>query len=189
MGGLSKKAILFRLKGLYIWSGDLATEGYSPEILSNLIYGPSYISPESAMSFHGLIPERVESVMAVTFKKGKTFSSPVGHFEYLHLYKEAYVQGIDLHQINQREACLIASPEKALLDYIALRVKRLKPESILSQLLYDDLRFDQTALEAVKVELPIKYGAFYRSKAVSIFLERVVNGGHNRTNAGGVRLS
>ena len=44
-------------------------------LLANLIFGPSYISLESALSLHGLIPERVETVTSVTFKKNKMFKN------------------------------------------------------------------------------------------------------------------
>src|SRR5689334_21193947 len=59
---LKKKSIVRIKKGLYIFGETLARNPPSREILANLIYGPSYISLDYALHYHGLIPERVESV-------------------------------------------------------------------------------------------------------------------------------
>jgi predicted transcriptional regulator of viral defense system len=177
IGQLIKKGYIVRVKkGLYVWGEQLDFEGYSKEILANLIYGPSYISLESALSFHGLIPERVETVTSVTFKKNKLFKTPVGSFEYVHLYKGAYATGVNLHVINQTENYLIAGPEKALLDYIALRVRRIDSDTHLSQLLTEDIRIDQDEFDNLRTDLLIQYGAFYRSRVIQKFIKKVTDG-------------
>ena len=53
-------------KGLYAFGAPLQRAPISRELLANLIYGPSYISLDYALSYHGLIPERVETVTSVT---------------------------------------------------------------------------------------------------------------------------
>ena len=177
IGQLIKKGHIVRIKkGLYVWGEHLDFSGYSKEILANLIYGPSYISLESALSFYGLIPERVETVTSVTFKKNKIFKTPVGSFEYAHLYKGAYAAGVNFHVINNAETYLIASPEKALLDYIALRVKQIDSDIYLSQLLNEDIRIDQDEFENLKTNLLIQYGAFYRSGVIQKFIKKVTDG-------------
>ena len=44
-------------KGLYAFGEPLRRAPISRELLANLIYGPSYISLDYALSYHGLIPE------------------------------------------------------------------------------------------------------------------------------------
>ncbi len=177
IGQLIKKGYIVRIKkGLYIWAEELDSTGYSKKILSNLIYGPSYVSLEYALSFYGLIPERVETVTAVTFKKNKVFKTPVGYFEYSHLNKSVYAVGVNLYVINHAESCLIACPEKALLDYIALRLKRIDPDTSLAQLLADDMRIEQSEFANLKADLLIKFGPSYRSVAVQMFIKKVRNG-------------
>ena len=56
-------------KGLYVFGKDSLGPAYSKEILANMIYGPSYISLEFALSYYGLIPERVDTVTSITNKK------------------------------------------------------------------------------------------------------------------------
>ena len=55
-----KSGDLIRVKkGLYIFGKQIAQTSYLLEVLANLIYGPSAISLSYALSFYGLIPERV----------------------------------------------------------------------------------------------------------------------------------
>ena len=66
-------------RGLYI-PGD--RKGYSLKTLANKIYGPSYISFESALAFHGIIPERVVNITSAVYNKNKdkTFHTQVGTY-------------------------------------------------------------------------------------------------------------
>lgn len=54
-------------KGLYESNPNIP--GY---LLANAIYGPSYLSFEFALSYHGLIPEAVYTYTSATFKKKKS---------------------------------------------------------------------------------------------------------------------
>jgi predicted transcriptional regulator of viral defense system len=53
---LLKSGELIRVKkGLYVFGPTEAKEPYSKEILANLIYGPSYISLDYALSLYGIV--------------------------------------------------------------------------------------------------------------------------------------
>lgn len=52
------------VNGLY--ETDSNTPGY---LLAGSIYGPSYISFEYALSYYGMIPERVTTITCATFAK------------------------------------------------------------------------------------------------------------------------
>lgn len=142
---LLKNGILLRVKkGLYVFGREYAHGPYSIEVLANLIYGPSYISMEYALSLHGLIPERVEVVTSVTSKRDKEFSTTVGFFKYRYLHPRIYFVGVAHHEIDEIRRVMIATPEKALADLMVLsRNKiRLSGESDVKTFLYDDLRID-----------------------------------------------
>ena len=47
-------------RGLYVWPPPAS---WSLKTLANKIYGPSYISFEYALSYHQMIPERVEMII------------------------------------------------------------------------------------------------------------------------------
>ncbi len=165
---LLKKGIIVRVKkGLYVWHPKYTQGVYSKEILANLIYGPSYISLEYALSFWQLIPERVETVTSVTFKKDKKFATPVGEFTYQHVNQNAYSVGVNQVEVKKQRFALMASPEKALLDYIALNVR--DTGIAFDDLIFEDLRIEKNDWNQLNTRSLLKYGSGYRSRAVQSF--------------------
>lgn len=168
IGLLVQRGHVIRIKkGLYMWDQVIDPTPYSNELIANLIYGPSCVSLEYALSFYGLIPERVATVTSITFKKSKSFETPLGVFSYEHLHHEAYAEGIRL-EINPTQSFLIATPEKALLDLIALRGN---PESIV-----DDLRIDPEELRQLDHSALQNLGSNYKSRSVKAFLKGLSRG-------------
>lgn len=142
---MQRKGQLLRLKkGFYVLTKSFIGKDYSPQIVANLLYGPSYISLESALSFYGLIPERVERFTNVTSQKNKTFETPIGDFTYRHLHRSLYPLGVTIKKTMDDRFFLIATPEKALLDILTLNFKNLdRPRARdIPRVLEDDLRID-----------------------------------------------
>lgn len=89
-----------------------------PRSVAGPIYGPSYVSFETALEWHGMIPERVTVVLSATPKRGAAFENELGRFRYLTIPKAVYSVGI--HRVTKSDMpFLIASPTKALADRIA----------------------------------------------------------------------
>lgn len=150
---LIKQGMIIRIKkGLYSFGKDLQKHPVCLEYIANLIYGPSYISMEYALSCYGLIPERVYTITSVTVKRTRYFETPLGNFYYKAMNLRLYSGGAG--QINTGEiSYLIAPPEKALTDMI-WNDKRLKNPSISdieAYLLYD-LRIDREHLLQLRDE-------------------------------------
>jgi len=147
---LSKKGIIKPIKqGVYLLNEDLCLRSYSKEILANLIYGPSYISLETALSYYGFIPERVTTTTSICIGRGKSFSTPAGEFEYYHIKDSIYSPGVQLKEVFSEVFCQYATPEKALLDF--LHIKETKGE-FTKQIEYfhyllDSYRFDLQNIE------------------------------------------
>ena len=100
-------------RGLYASRRDL-----DPFCLAGSIYGPSYISYETALSWHGMIPEGVAEVVSATIKRAASFENEFGRFRYQPIPKSVYPVGI-LRVTESDLPFLIASPTKALIDRIA----------------------------------------------------------------------
>lgn len=98
-------------------------EMLDPFGISFLLYEPSYISLESALSFHGLIPELVPSTTAVSTKTTRTFENQYGKFLYRHIRPELFF-GYTPYEVPAGKY-LLAEPEKAILDYIYFNSARL----------------------------------------------------------------
>jgi predicted transcriptional regulator of viral defense system len=130
-------------KGLYVFGDELRRRPYSRELLANLIYGPSFVSLDSALSFHGLIPERIEALTSVTTKRPKSFDTPIGSFIYRQSPPGAFHHGMD--RVEEGDVVfLIATPERALADKARDdRGYRLSNRVEAAQYLFDDLRIDE----------------------------------------------
>ena len=140
-----KKGLLLPVKqGVYLVSEDLGQRPYSKAILANLIYGPSYVSLETALSHYGFIPERVETTSSVCIGNSRTFETPIGTFEYCHVKDILYPQGVTIKEVFKDAFCSFAVPEKALLDFIYLREKKEKFKNSKEYIKYiiDSYRFD-----------------------------------------------
>lgn len=162
-----KSGALIRVKkGLYVFNEDVVQRPYSLEILANLIYGPSAISLTYALSFYGLIPERVTVVTSITNKRYKTFATPIGHFAYYLLPSKKYSIGIGIETISSNRQFLIASPEKALCDQIYIMEKRLEFDDLedVESYLFQDLRIDMDALKIIDIKKLSEICKIYQSK-------------------------
>jgi len=134
-------------KGLYCFGEAFRREPVNREYLANLIYGPSYISLDYALSHHGLIPERVETVTSVTTRRSRAFDTPFGVFSYRILTGPRYAVGAVLETAG-RTSFLVASSEKALVDKVWTD-KRFSGLYVgdYAAYLFDDLRIDQDTLD------------------------------------------
>jgi len=143
---------LIRLrKGLYVFEDQWRKNPIDHFHLANLIYGPSYVSYESALSHYGLIPERVLSITSATTGKNKKFTTPLGLFTYQRQQPFYYQEGMSLVERSCGNI-LMATPEKALCDQL-LRdgVDCITTQPALKAYLNEDLRVDLKILRNLKL--------------------------------------
>ncbi len=160
-------------KGLYIYNSPYIKTLVSKEIIANNLLGPSYISYDYALKYHGVIPERVEVVTSATTKRAKTFSTPHGVFSYRHTDKALYTLGLEIVSSKQGNF-MMASKEKALCDKV-FSTNGLKINSKKTMLLFleADLRVDMDELLDIDLEIVKKYAEISKSKRV-VFLHKVL---------------
>lgn len=138
-------------KGLYV-PGKEYRRPYSNLILGNLVFGPSYVSFASALAHYGFIPESPGSVWSVTPARKKHFVTPLGNFEYFFQNMELYAAGMARIQIEGNKFALVATPEKALYDFVKFRLGNSDSRDELSQdLLIEDLRLDEQLLRKLSI--------------------------------------
>lgn len=124
----------------YIFAGSGRSE-LDLFIIANKIYGPSYVSLESALSYYNLIPEGVYSVTSVTSRTTRNFSSKIALFSYRKIKPELL---FGYRIVNHRgQGFKMAEIEKSLLDYFYLspqlkseddfREIRINPETLKEQ--------------------------------------------------------
>lgn len=130
-----KSGELIRLKNsLFLIKKKIEGEQIPYEQVANILYGPSYISLEWALSHYGMIPEGVYVVTSVTTGRSRSFTTSLGTFDYHYLSHNRYSIGID-QQANFAGNYLIASPEKALADTIHFKSRNLNETDLLNDLI------------------------------------------------------
>lgn len=156
-------------RGLYCLTDEA---GYltkpHPYELAQFIYGPSYISLESALSFHQLIPETVYTVTSTTGKRSKEFQTPLGVFSYLRLPLENFYTEVELIEENGHKF-FMAKPWKAICDYVFCYKKNwsnLKP-------LLESLRINREDLPVLRNEEIQLLDEYYHHERVSRFLKGI----------------
>jgi hypothetical protein len=170
---LLKSGTIIRVKkGLYVFGPESRQGPICKESLANLIYGPSYISMEYALAHHGLIPERVETITSVTPKRDKEFKTPIGRFTYRYLGAAKYPGGITQEWIDRQHPILIATPEKALCDYVVLNdVPTLASQRSAKDFLKEDLRIDQANWQRFDLKKLLLLNKRYNSQNIVRIME------------------
>jgi hypothetical protein len=134
-------------KGLYVFGEGFRQRPYSRELLANLIYGPSFVSLDYALSFHGLIPERVEQVTSITSGRAREFDTPVGTFVYRPTPARSFHLGMT-RVASGGVAFLLASPERAVADRVREdRAATVRSLGDAEAYLFGNLRIDSAAFE------------------------------------------
>ena len=153
---LVQQGLLVRLRrGLYVVApqSQLNLPATSSLIIANSLYGPSYVSLETALSLHGLIPEHVYSVRSMTFNRGRDISTSLGRFEYVRCPRAYYALGITMRE-EERGSALIARPEKAIADaVVSAKDIRLQSTGAVRTFLEEDMRIDMDELAGLNGEL------------------------------------
>ena len=147
------------IKGLY--ETDAAISGH---YLAGVLYGPSYLSFEFALAWHGLIPEAVYSYTSATCGKGrkKRYDTAFGTFLYRDVPVAVFPYGTQLH--NENGYCfVIASPEKAICDQL-YTISPCDNRVSLKRLLFEDLRIDPVAFAALDMDALSELARLYRTK-------------------------
>ncbi len=146
---LEEENKLIRLKkGVFVVAPTVSKELLSEELIANHLYGPSYVSMESALRYHGLIPEQVYTVRSMTTNRSKRFENSIAYFDYVFVAAPYYSIGITQQTVQDKYTFLIATPEKALCDLI-ITTPRLRIQSVgaMETYLEEDLRLNMPALD------------------------------------------
>jgi len=105
-------------RGLYCLSPLYRKNPIHPFALAQHIYGPSYISLETALSAHGWIPEAVRTITCVSAKAPREFPTVFGLFSYERIPQNTLYAGVVLVRNENGQTWMMASALKALADYV-----------------------------------------------------------------------
>ena len=168
-----KSRELYRLqRGLYMLNERFRDYPCHPFVLAQAIEPGSYISFETALSFHGWIPEAVFTTASVVpHRKSKQFEEKnMGLFTFhpLAIQRVHFLELVTRHQTNG-QTMLVAKPFRALMDLICLR--KLSWEGI--DWLLEGLRVDSEALATITADDIKILSMGYKHKRVKSYLSNL----------------
>jgi len=154
-------------RGLYCLGSKYRKRPVSLYCLAQRIYGPSYISLESALSRHRWIPEAVHTITSVSVNKSREFETPLGVFSYTRVPQKVFYESVERLSDDAGNISLMASPVKSLVDYVYVHKKEwsgIEPA-------IESLRIDHEDFESATGEQLDALMANYRSRRVRRFIE------------------
>jgi predicted transcriptional regulator of viral defense system len=154
-------------KGLYVFGEDWRRSPISLEMIANLIYGPSCVSFEYALSHYGFIPERVTVVTSLTIGDSKTFQTPLGIFEYRAIDREKFKVGIEYKDLGKEGGYFIASKEKALADLV-YRTSGIRTLEQLHHYLFEEMRIDEKMFRSLDFSKINEISKAYKKNSVNM---------------------
>ena len=137
---------------------------------------------EYALSWYGMIPERVLELTSVCLGRSRMFSTEVGNFSYCSIKKTAYTEGYGLTAIPDGRAYLMATREKALVDIVENRRNvSIRSGKEMKTRLLEDLRMNEPALRELNVERAAHYASCYGSAKTKLLVNFLMDLNGRRT--------
>lgn len=170
-------------KGRYALSTALAAQKISPYQIANFLYQPSYVSLETALFAYSIMTGFSYAITSVSLKPTTDLTVQDQEYSYSQLtpqlfwgyqkqgyrkqgYQKQSQQQQQQQQPGQRDNYLMATPEKALLDYLYLASKGLRSAEL------DE--FDLTSLDSQRFKKYLDQAQKPRlKKFVSRTLDRI----------------
>lgn len=168
--------LTFLKKGLYTPGPKSKFRQTEPFLIANHLWGPSYVSMESALSYWGLIPERIHEISSITTKTSKKYENAVGRFTYRSMSLPYYAFGIKHVSLREKQVAMVASPEKAICDKIVTTPGIfLRSTKQALEFLTEDMRMDEERLRELNVHEIAKWLSHAPKKASLEVLVKTLN--------------
>ena len=106
-------------RGLYALAVPWRKVEPHPFLVANRQHPGSYVSLQSALAWHGAIPEQVHIMTSVGPGRPETTTTALGTFKNQHI-SDALCFGFTRIEVAPRQSAFVATPEKALLDLVHL---------------------------------------------------------------------
>lgn len=161
--------ILIRLtRGIYE-----TNSGVNPCFLAASILSPSYLSFDWALSYYGLIPEKVFSITSASLnvRKNKTFINKFGRYEYSDIPASIFSEGLTYLE-SDNYTVKIASKEKAICDSLS-KWRVVNSVKSLKELLFVDKRIDKDEFSTCDFKLMMRLASLYKKTNLDMLIKLI----------------
>ena len=153
-------------RSLYCLADKYLRQKLDLRVLAQRIYGPSYVSLESALSYHSWIPEAVYAITSVSLDRSREYDTPVGHFSFTRVPQKTFYAEVERVADDDGGSFLLAWPLKALADYVSVH----KCDWDSARPVVESLRVDESLLADIGADGLDQLLANYTSRRVQRFL-------------------
>jgi hypothetical protein len=167
----SRAAEILRLKpGHFVLGPPYRKSEPHPFVVAGVLHAPSHISLESALAYHGLIPEAVYQVSSVTVGRSREYSTPLGVFNFRRVPARAPRAGVEAVAVARNAWAFVASPLRAIADAVYVRKEITWKRDGLGYLT-ESLRIEEDDLRSLSFEALDEILDAIRSRRVRTYLE------------------
>ena len=165
----ASNGVIFRLtRGVYETDGNT-----NPYLLASSILSPSYLSFDWALSYYGLIPEKVMPITSASLniRKNKTFNNKFGRYEYSDIPSAAFSEG--LTYLEEGDYIVkIATKEKAICDSLS-KWRVVRNINDLKELLFVDKRIDEDEFASCDFKLMARLASLYKKTSLHMLIRLI----------------
>jgi len=115
------KEIIRLAPGTYCLAREFRDRDPHPFSIAALIHGPSYVTMETALAFHRMIPEAVLQVVSGTSARSKESSNEFGRFAFRRILCTPFLTGVQNIKVEEGVWAYVAGPARAIADLIYVR--------------------------------------------------------------------
>lgn len=156
------------IRGVYETEANI-----DPCLLASSILSPSYLSFDWALSFYGLIPEKVFSITSASLniRKNKTFINKFGRYEYSDIPTTAFSEGLTYLESGDY-IVKIATKEKTICDSLS-KWRVVNSVKALKELLFVDKRIDEEEFSTCDFDLMIRLAPLYKKTNLDMLIKLI----------------
>ena len=160
------KNYIIKLRNGWYCLPEFLRENYSSWIIANRVHEPSYLSLESALSFHGIIPEGVYMTTSLTTNRTIRLSMAGSSYSYSSIRNDLFFGYELIETAYHHRKIRMAEPVKALIDFFYLHPEYNTEQEILQ------LRLNGPALSEVILVEKLR---LYLSRYQNLKLEKRIS--------------
>ncbi|MFH2002048.1 MAG: hypothetical protein ABIK28_20410 [Planctomycetota bacterium] len=167
-----KSGEVLRLKpGSFCLAPEYRKTHSHPFVVAAVLHSPSHISLESALWYHGFIPEALHLISSVTCKRNRSFKTPLGHFTFQCVSAENPRAGVKATRIDEHSWAFVATPLRAIADLLYLR-KEVHWEPNGLSFLTQSMRIEEDDLRGISMDDFEEVIENMKSRRVRDYLDR-----------------
>jgi len=156
--------------GLYCLAPAYRKTPLHPFTVAAALHGPSHVSLESALAFHGLLPEAVFQVASVTARRSRTYTTPLGTFVFRRVPCNDPKAGVRAVRLSPDAWAFVALPLRAIADLVYVR-RDVSWRRDGVGFLTKSLRLEDTALRTMNLDALPEIRRAIRSRRTQDYLD------------------